>query len=571
MRLHAGTRPGNVGTRAWPRRSPTTVGQRHHQTPRRVAQALSIRTARELRAEHRPARHHAARRAPGATRAYHSSPRAASGPPPPSPRRRPNHSTGIFERSRSAGTADAGETANEIYLGHAPGRDDRGDARRARGRRTIELPDDAASTSTECPPPTSTAARPSSLDAGPAPAGDDSSSTRSTPVAPSSTAAFTYRRSEAGVDVRVPLLRARPPGHHVRPVPGDRADLHQPRERRVHVRRGRGRPREQRRRHAAGVHVHREHGGAAVTVTAPAPDTYTRATTLQFSGTAAPDQRSPSCSGPRPSGRPSEWPGRVDNERHLPAVDGQYTYQRRLRGHGPDVRIFVDRAAAAGHDRLRPPRRHERRPPSTFGAYSTDDPAATFRCRLVGPGRGARTRGCPVAGQRYDGLAAGAYRFSVRATDAAGNSATAPQYLTIARRSAGGRAIAERDAEPHPDAAPDGDADPAAGCRQERRDPADGRQGADQAVRLQPVRRGQVAGRDPARRDDRHQERADPAALRDRGRQGPDRDVLRRDLPGQAGGQDPRPQAHRGAGRLPEEGQGRRRADQEGEEAQAVG
>jgi hypothetical protein len=65
----------------------------------------------------------------------------------------------------------------------------------------------------------------------------------------------------------------------------------------------------------------------------------------------------------------------------------------------------------------------------TFGADA--EPTATFACRLEGPGRGGEFTPCtsPV---RYDGLAPGGYRFTVRATDAAGNGAeSAPRDFVV--------------------------------------------------------------------------------------------------------------------------------------------
>ena len=164
-------------------------------------------------------------------------------------------------------------------------------------------------------------------------------------------------------------------------------------------------------------------------VIAPAPDTYTRATTLQFSGTATPDQNVTVLLGTATVGTgiadgQGAWTATVPLEN----ADGEYTYRVDFGDTAQNVRVFVDRTQPA--PAVAAPATEPEAATLTFGAAA--EPTASFTCRLEGPGRGADFAPCtsPV---RYDGLAAGAYRFTVRATDAAGNTAdSAPQDLTIA-------------------------------------------------------------------------------------------------------------------------------------------
>ena len=80
----------------------------------------------------------------------------------------------------------------------------------------------------------------------------------------------------------------------------------------------------------------------------PPPDTYTRATTLQFSGTAAPDQNVTVLLGTATVGTgiadgQGAWTANVP----LESADGEYTYRVDFGGHGRDVRVFVDRTQPA--------------------------------------------------------------------------------------------------------------------------------------------------------------------------------------------------------------------------------
>ncbi|MDA0171764.1 Ig-like domain-containing protein [Solirubrobacter taibaiensis] len=169
----------------------------------------------------------------------------------------------------------------------------------------------------------------------------------------------------------------------------------------------------------------------SATVTAPTPDTYTRATTLQFSGTATPAQNVTVLLGTATAGTAltdgqGVWTTTVD----LPPADGEYTYRIDFGDVTKDVRIFVDRTAPAGTITSGPPT-------GTSGGavaftYSKDDPEATFRCRLVGPGRDDNEEECPGAGQSYADLPPGDYEFRLRTVDRAGNGETVVYPFTVA-------------------------------------------------------------------------------------------------------------------------------------------
>ncbi|WP_147447735.1 Ig-like domain-containing protein [Solirubrobacter pauli] len=64
--------------------------------------------------------------------------------------------------------------------------------------------------------------------------------------------------------------------------------------------------------------------------------------------------------------------------------------------------------------------------------FASSQAERTFRCRLEGPGRDGAFQDC-ASPQRYDGLAAGAYTFTVRSSDRAGNFAdSAPRTFSVA-------------------------------------------------------------------------------------------------------------------------------------------
>jgi hypothetical protein len=83
------------------------------------------------------------------------------------------------------------------------------------------------------------------------------------------------------------------------------------------------------------------------------------------------------------------------------------------------VRVVVDRTAPAVTITSSPSAT------STSGdvafTYSSDEVAAFFTCRLVGPGRDDNEVECPAGGMTYTGLPNGQYEFRVRARDRAGN------------------------------------------------------------------------------------------------------------------------------------------------------
>ena len=308
-----------------------------------------------------------------------------------------------------------------------------------------------------------------------------------------------------------------------------------------------------------------------LSIAAPVADTYTKAASSEFAGAAQPGAEvEPSSSAPNPSVRPSPTrraAGRTSVV--LPAVDGALHVPGRVSRarRRSTVRLLVDRTQPA--PAVAAPATEPEAATLTFGAAA--EPTASFACRLEGPGRGAEFAPCSSP-QRYGGLAAGAYRFTVRATDAAGNTADSPpQEFTIAgappvvvpESSAPIPTPTPRPTEtpaPQPDVGESVVIRPtAARCSIQA---ARHRTSSSSSSRSAEIPLGATIDT----KNGRIQLRFEPE----------DGKVQTATFYGgiflvTPGGQDPRPQAHRAAGRLPEEGQGRRRADQEGEDAQAVG
>ena len=262
-------------------------------------------------------------------------------------------------------------------------------------------------------------------------------------------AAFTFSLDEAGVDVRV---QARRPGAapartrlHVA------AGLHRARRRRVHVlgprdatppatstrrpRRGRSRstrPRRTRRSPAARrgttnvdvavVRVHLDRGGRDVRVQARRPrrDTGTYAAARRRGRSA----RSPTARTRSRSARPTR-----------PAT----STRRRRRGRSRSTRPRRTRRSPAARPARRRARRRRSRSPRPR-------PGSTFECKLDTPARRRHLRGVHVAAGVHDDRD-GAYTFSVRATDAAGNVDATPATRTFTVEAVAPDADADRDAD----------------------------------------------------------------------------------------------------------------------------
>ena len=113
-------------------------------------------------------------------------------------------------------------------------------------------------------------------------------------------------------------------------------------------------------------------------------------------------------------------------------ADGAYTFSVRATDAAgnadasPDTRSFsVDTGAPNTTIDTGPSGTSANNDPSF--AYSSDEPGSSFECRLDGPGAATGSfADCTPSPKAYTDLADGAYTFSVRATDAAGNADASP-------------------------------------------------------------------------------------------------------------------------------------------------
>jgi hypothetical protein len=128
-------------------------------------------------------------------------------------------------------------------------------------------------------------------------------------------------------------------------------------------------------------------------------------------------------------------PCAADGQTYADLEDGEYRFEVWARDRAGntnegtvDFRFEVDRDLIEAPQVSAP----TTEPTAAAFTFSTAQPDRALTCRLEGPGRDATFAPC-ASPQRYEGLAAGAYRFTVRSSDAQGNFADAPvREFTIA-------------------------------------------------------------------------------------------------------------------------------------------